>query len=122
MTNNAFTICSLFYSILLLIVYFNRERIKTYETTMYSSLIVLNLLNVIFALSTYYIVKYLPNLYFLYYLIPKLLLISYMAFLSVFTLYVIHISFSKKKKKQTEILKKSSKYILMFFLFSMFMI
>ncbi len=122
MSNNAFTICSLFYSILLIIIYFNKERIKTFETTIYSSLVVLNLINVIFALATYYVIKYFPNLYFLYYSIPKLLLISYMAYLSMFTLYVVYISFSNKKKKENKIVKKCSNYITVLFILSVILI
>lgn len=122
MANNAFTICSLFYSILLIIIYFNKERIKTFETTIYSSLVVLNLINVIFALATYYVIKYFPNLYFLYYSIPKLLLVSYMAYLSMFTLYVIYISFSNKKKKENKIVKKCSNYITVLFILSVILI
>ena len=122
MANNAFTICSLFYSILLIIIYFNKERIKTFETTIYSGLVVLNLINVIFALATYYVVKYFPDLYFLYYLIPKLLLISYMAYLSLFTLYVVYISFSNKKKKENKIVKKCSNYITVLFILSVILI
>lgn len=122
MANNAFTICSLFYSILLIIIYFNKERIKTFETTIYSSLVVLNLINVIFALATYYVIKYFPNLYFLYYSIPKLLLVSYMAYLSMFTLYVVYISFSNKKKKENKIIKKCSNYITVLFILSVILI
>ena len=122
MSNNAFTICSLFYSILLIIIYFNKERIKTFETTIYSSLVVLNLINVIFALATYYVIKYFPTLYFLYYSIPKLLLISYMAYLSMFTLYVVYISFSNKKKKENKIVKKCSNYITVLFILSVILI
>ena len=46
MINNAFTICSLFYSLMLVIIYFKRKNFKSLETTIYSKMIVINILNI----------------------------------------------------------------------------
>ena len=53
MSNNFFTIASLFYSIMLVIIYFNRDKVNTSETKIYSYMIISNFLTVVTAIICY---------------------------------------------------------------------
>lgn len=97
MANNAYTICSLIYSILLIIIFNYKERIKTYETKAYSFLVTINLITTILATFTYFVIRSGSALKFIYFLVPKLLLVSYMCYLIVFSLYVFNISIFKNE-------------------------
>ena len=60
-----FSTCSLFYSILLTIMYFSKKRLNRVENKIYGSLIICNLIGVILAVSCYYTINNMANMPFL---------------------------------------------------------
>ena len=53
MRGNFFTICSFFYILMLLIVYFSKKRLSSIENRIYSGLIITNFFGVILAILSY---------------------------------------------------------------------
>lgn len=92
MANNFFTICSLFYSVLLTIVYFQKKRLKSLENKLYSWLIIMNLINVTTAISCYFSILYMKEFPILNEIISKGLLLCFFAWVTIFTVYVFIIT------------------------------
>ena len=115
-----FSTCSLFYSILLTIMYFSKKRLNRVENKIYGSLIICNLIGVILAVSCYYTINNMDNMPFLNYIVSKSLLIYYLAWITIFTIYVFVISYQKKVRNEEEknknIKKISKLFIILFFL------
>ncbi len=115
-----FSTCSLFYSILLTIMYFSKKRLNRVENKIYGSLIICNLIGVILAVSCYYTINNMDNMLFLNYIVSKSLLIYYLAWITIFTIYVFVISYQKKARNEEEknknIKKISKLFTILFFL------
>ena len=115
-----FSTCSLFYSILLTIMYFSKKRLNRVENKIYGSLIICNLIGVILAVSCYYTINNMDNMPFLNYIVSKSLLIYYLAWITIFTIYVFVISYQKKARNEEEknknIKKISKLFTILFFL------
>ena len=115
-----FSTCSLFYSILLTIMYFSKKRLNRIENKIYGSLIICNLIGVILAVSCYYTINNMDNMLFLNYIVSKSLLIYYLAWITIFTIYVFVISYQKKARneelKKKNIKKISKLFTILFFL------
>ena len=115
-----FSTCSLFYSILLTIMFFSKKRLNRVENKIYGSLIICNLIGVILAVSCYYTINNMASMPFLNYIVSKSLLIYYLAWITIFTIYVFVISYQKKasneEEKNKNIKKISKLFIILFFL------
>lgn len=95
--NMFFTITSLFYSILLIAVYFSKKRLNNFENKIYSLLIITNLFGILIEISSVFIFLYTDNIV-LNYLVPRFILIYFVSWLLLFMVYVIYISFYETKK------------------------
>lgn len=115
-----FSTCSFFYSVLLTIMYFSKKRLNRIENKIYGSLIICNLIGVILAVSCYYTINNMASMPFLNYIVSKSLLIYYLAWITIFTIYVFVISYQKKARNEEEknknIKKISKLFIILFFL------
>lgn len=107
MSNNFFTICSLFYIILLNIVYFRKNRANNYETKIYSALVVVSLLTNIFAIANYFTIINSDTMPVLNTAISKLLLVCFVAWGFFFTSYnyIVSVKRVKGEKKYNNIKK-----------------
>ena len=97
MYNNFFTICSLFYVILLNIVYFRKNRADNYETKIYSALVVVSLLTNIFAIANYFTIIYSYSIPVLNMIVSKLLLVCFVSWGFFFTSYNYIVSVKRIK-------------------------
>ncbi len=92
MFNNAYTLCSLIYSVLVTIVYFSKKRISTSETKIYGYLLGLNLTNIIVAIMCYFTILNRNAFPLLNDMVSKSLLIVFFIWLYLFTLYIFIIT------------------------------
>lgn len=99
MGNNSFSIASLFFSIMLAIIYFSKQRVDNTENKVYKILIIINLLVGFLACGSYYLIKYDENS-FITMFINKSLLVGYILWMFYFTLYLF--SISKKFKNRNK--------------------
>ena len=101
-------------------MYFSKKRLNRIENKIYGSLIICNLIGVILAVSCYYTINNMASIPFLNYIVSKSLLIYYLAWITIFTIYVFVISYQKKARNEEEknknIKKISKLFIILFFL------
>ena len=87
-----FSACSLVYSILLVIIYFSRRKLKTTENNLYSGLIISNFVGIILAILCYYTIGNMDRFPVSNMIISKALLVYYLTWISIFTGYVFVVS------------------------------
>ena len=101
-----FQICSLFYIVLLMVIFFSKDKIKSKENKIFSILIVTNFVGLLLDLaSTYIALTDLSNP--LLNFISKLYLIYLLTWISLFTFYTFVISYSKNNSTE---FSKTTKY------------
>ena len=93
-----FQICALVYMLLIMVVYFSKERINNIENKIYSCTMVVNLIGLVFdiisVITIYYIPNSITNLIF-----SKLYLVSIVLWLVILTIYIFSISLKNEEKK-----------------------
>ena len=95
-----FTIISFFYSLLLFIVYFSREKIKTPENKIYSKLIIINFIGIVLELLCCIFADKALEYIEIYTIINKLFLLYLIVWCSIFGVYVFLISANIEDKKE----------------------
>ena len=114
--NLVMSIYSLINIVIIVLIFFLRKRIKTFETNTYAGIILVNLLNCIFEIMSFFALKYLGYEHSIYLLLMKIILCIYIAWTTLFTLYFILISVGQQKKIYESKIKKWA--ILIFFILS----
>ena len=94
---NLLTVGSLFYSILLMIVFFTKRRLSSIENRVYGALIISNFIGVVIAIACYITVSNYETLVVLNYIVSRLYLIYLVFFIFVFFYYLITILYQNKK-------------------------
>ena len=112
MINNAFTISGLFPSILITIVYFSKERLKSVENKLYSILLISNIVELSLAVLSYITIHNMNTIPIINNIVSKSLIVSMLVWIYSFTLYVLSISIPiDYNKEQT---KKIIRYVTIF--------
>ena len=99
----------LFYSIMLVIIYFNRDKVNTSETKIYSYMIISNFLTVVTAIICYGTISINEKIPAINNFVSKTLLLLYITWSILFTVYIYVIS--RKDDKSIKSIKKSTKYV-----------
>lgn len=107
-----FTIASLFYSVLLMIAYFSKDKIKTPENKVYSKLIIVNFIGIILEIFCTIFAGYAKDNIMYYTILNKMFLVYLVVWCSVFGVYVFLIS----SKKEDKALKKYMKSVINIYL------
>lgn len=95
--NVSFLILSLFYMVFLNILFLTKEHVDSQEISIFSKLIILNVVGILLELSCILSIKYINSIFFVNF-INKLFLCYLLAFIFLFSYYVYIISFTKVKK------------------------
>lgn len=107
----SFIICSLFYSALLLVVYFSKKRLNSLENKIYSTLAVTNFIGLIIELFCFLVTLHQDKFPILTSILNKTYLIYMLTWLMLFAYYTFIISFKKRiniRFNHKEIYKKTS--------------
>ena len=104
-SGNFLTIGSVFYSLLLITVFFSKKRLKTLENKIYSMLIICNFIGLILAIMCYYTVLYNDIVPMLNFIISRLYLIYLVSYIFLFFCYLIAGLYTEDDKL-TEKIKK----------------
>ena len=103
---SSFAICSSFYILLLVIVYFSKQRIPSQENKIYAWLIVSNLVGVLLDFLSGMLLYYsFDKGSFLYLLLTKFIFLYFLFWLCLFLLYVLEISVGSKYRENKKINK-----------------
>ena len=116
------TIISFFYSVLLMIAYFSKDKIKTLENKVYSELIIINFIGIILELFCTIFAGYAKDYLVFYTILNKLFLVELTIWCSVFSVYVFLISSKKEKNELKSYLKKVSIFHIVIDVITMFLI
>ena len=116
------TIISFFYSVLLMIAYFSKDKIKTLENKVYSKLIIINFIGIILELFCTIFAGYAKDHLLFYTILNKLFLVELTIWCSVFSVYVFLISSKKEKNELKSYLKKVSIFHIVIDVITMFLI
>ena len=92
----SFSCLSLFYSILLTIIYFRKKRLNNYETKLYGWLVLTNLLGLILAILCYFSVLNMDKYPIFNFIFSKAYLVYLTTWIIILTMYVIMISTKSK--------------------------
>ena len=98
----SFSCLSIFYSILLTITYFKKERKNNFETKLYGWLIITNLVGLVLAILCYFFVLNMDKYPILNFIFSKGYLIYLTTWIMILTMYVIMISSKQDPKKLWE--------------------
>lgn len=112
---NFYTVCSLFYSLLLNGVYFSKRRLKTIENKIFERIMITNLIGVLLALGSYYTILNEKKLPILNIIVSKGYIIYLLTWLTLFTLYIFSIT-SKNIEKELSKIKKI--FMILYIIFS----
>ena len=110
MSNNFFTICSFFYSLMLTIIYFKRKNIGSLETKTYTAIILTNLLNEICAILCAILILHRNSFPMLNDIVGKTLLVCFITWEIFFTLYIVIVT--RKNIDNFDIISGNKKYFL----------
>ena len=100
-----FQICSLFYIVLLMVIFFSKDKIKSKENKIFSILIVTNFVGLLLDLASTYIALTDVNNPLLNF-ISKLYLVYLLTWISLFTFYTFVISYNKNNSTEFSKTKK----------------
>ncbi len=117
-----FSVVSLFYSILLTIIFFSKERLITLENKVYSWTIIANLIGIVLAISSYFLILRVDELPIINIIIAKGYLIYLLSYISILTLYVLLISSNKLKEEKSNYFDKCFNIVFILLLIFSFII
>ena len=92
MVTFSFSICSLVFMLIFLITYFSKKRLKNKDNTIYSLLIITNIVGLIIDIIGYITMHTLSLNSLINIVISKLNLIYYFTWLYLFVIYILYIS------------------------------
>ncbi len=97
MTNLYFQSLSLVYMIILLILFYSKERVNNFETKLFSIISIINFIGIVLDIIIVYlsyVVPFHPSLYIL----NKFYLVYILIWTAIFTIYILNISFDRHGK------------------------
>lgn len=90
--SSTFSMCSFFYSLLLIIVYFRKKRLDTLENRIYGWTIIVNFIGIILAITSYITIIYYNQISITNMIISKALIVYYLTYIWLLTFYIYVIS------------------------------
>ena len=97
MTNMYFQVCSFFYMVMILVMFFSKKRIKNGETKLFTLLSIINIIGIILDIVIVYLSYVTPGHMSLY-ILNKFYLIYILFWTALFSIYITYITLDKKYK------------------------
>src|SRR5574344_505780 len=98
----SFIVCSLMYSLMLMIVYFKKNRKANKINKVYSALVISNFIGLILEISNYYVAQYNDSMHILVLIVSKLYLLYLLTWVLLLTFYTFVISYNRDDKSLKE--------------------
>lgn len=102
---NGFTICSLFYAILLNVICFTKQKIQTIENRIFDKIMFTNLIGASLATGCYFTISYSKQLPILNEIISKGYIVYLLTWITLFSIYIFTISIDDKENKKQKYAK-----------------
>ena len=100
-----FSMCSIFYSLLLTAIFFTKKKVSLIENKIYGYLIICNLIGTILGTLDYFTIRNSDSMPFINEIVSRGMIIYFLSWISLFTVYVFMISRNKKQETQDQFLK-----------------
>lgn len=100
MTNLYIPVCGFLCAILLVVCFFTRKRINSIETKLYGGMLIASLLDSILMVTLIFIAYISPQSEWLLIILNRLDYIQFIIWIWLFLVYIFHITYSNKLKKQ----------------------
>ena len=118
-----FQIASLFYVVLLAIVYFSKRRLNSIDNKIYKYLIIVNIVALFLDVFSIYTILNLNKLFLINYIVTRLYVAFAVAWIILFTIYIFYISIYKTQEEYEKNKTKLKKFsIISFFIFICYLI
>ena len=114
---NIFTIYSLFYSLLINIVYFSSKRLRSIENKIFEKIMLTNFVGVLLAIVSYFTIKNIDRFELLNTFISKGYIVYLLTWLTLFSVYIFVISIKDGKDKKSEVNKIINLFGILYLIF-----
>lgn len=114
---NIFTIYSLFYSLLINIVYFSSKRLRSIENKIFEKIMLTNFVGVLLAIGSYFTIKNIDRFELLNTFISKGYIVYLLTWLTLFSVYIFVISIKEEKDKKSEVNKIINLFGILYLIF-----
>lgn len=114
---NIFTIYSLFYSLLINIVYFSSKRLRSIENKIFEKIMLTNFVGVLLAIGSYFTIKNIDRFELLNTFISKGYIVYLLTWLTLFSVYIFVISIKDGKYKKSEVNKIINLFGILYLIF-----
>lgn len=114
---NIFTIYSLFYSLLINIVYFSSSRLRSIENKIFEKIMLTNFVGVLLAIGSYFTIKNIDRFELLNTFISKGYIVYLLTWLTLFSVYIFVISIKEGKDKKSEVNKIINLFGILYLIF-----
>ena len=113
-----YSVTCFIFLLLLIIIYFTRKRINTIENKIFSAIMVSNVIGLLIEICCYFTVRYRDLFPVLNSIMTKSLLIYYLVYISLFTMYVYIISHNTTEKDDSVYNKMIIRNCMIYFVFN----
>lgn len=114
---NIFTIYSLFYSLLINIVYFSSKRLRSIENKIFEKIMFTNFVGVLLAIGSYFTIKNIDRFELLNTFVSKGYIVYLLTWLTLFSVYIFVISIKEGKDKKSEVNKIINLFGILYLIF-----
>ena len=114
---NIFTIYSLFYSLLINIVYFSSKRLRSIENKIFEKIMLTNFVGVLLAIGSYFTIKNIDRFELLNTFVSKGYIVYLLTWLTLFSVYIFVISIKDGKDKKSEVNKIINLFGILYLIF-----
>lgn len=114
---NIFTIYSLFYSLLINIVYFSSSRLRSIENKIFEKIMLTNFVGVLLAIGSYFTIKNIDRFELLNTFVSKGYIVYLLTWLTLFSVYIFVISIKEGKDKKSEVNKIINLFGILYLIF-----
>ena len=119
---NIFTIYSLFYSLLINIVYFSSKRLRSIENKIFEKIMLTNFVGVLLAIGSYFTIKNIDRFELLNTFVSKGYIVYLLTWLTLFSVYIFVISIKEGKDKKSDVNKIINLFGILYLIFLIIMI
>lgn len=114
---NIFTIYSLFYSLLINIVYFSSKRLRSIENKIFEKIMLTNFVGILLAIGSYFTIKNIDRFELLNTFVSKGYIVYLLTWLTLFSVYIFVISIKDGKDKKSEVNKIINLFGILYLIF-----
>ena len=114
---NIFTIYSLFYSLLINIVYFSSKGLRSIENKIFEKIMLTNFVGVLLAIGSYFTIKNIDRFELLNTFVSKGYIVYLLTWLTLFSVYIFVISIKEGKDKKSEVNKIINLFGILYLIF-----